>query len=55
MTSKTKLIILVIALLMLLYASIIGEGSAFNLLIIVIFIAGIKNYIDTRAEEKKEK
>ncbi len=53
MTSKTKLILLSIALLMLLYTSIIGDDSAFNLIAIILFTAGIKYYADTRAEEKK--
>ncbi len=53
MTSKTKLIIMTISFLMLLYASMLGEGSASNLIIIAFFIKSIKDYIDTRAEEKK--
>lgn len=53
MTSKTKLIIMTIVVLMLLYVSITSDDSSFNLIIIAFFIKSIKDYIDTRAKEKK--
>ena len=55
MTSKIRLIVILISFILLLYASMIGEGSAFNLVIIGAFAIGIKEYISLRTDEKNKK
>ncbi|WP_270642148.1 hypothetical protein [Paraclostridium sordellii] len=55
MTSKIRLIVILISFILLLYASMIGEGSAFNLVIIGAFAIGIKECISLRNDEKNKK
>lgn len=55
MTSKIKLIVLLISFILLLYASTIGEGSVFNIVIIGAFVIGIKEFINLRNDEKNNK
>lgn len=55
MTSKIKLIVILISFILLLYASTIGEGSVFNIVIIGAFVIGIKEFINLRNDEKNNK
>ncbi|MGL5756724.1 MAG: hypothetical protein ACRCYC_15445 [Paraclostridium sp.] len=54
MSNKTRLIMIVISSMLILYASMLGEGSAFNLVTIWLFVKGMKDCITKLIAERKE-
>lgn len=55
MSNKAKLIGIVISFILLLYASILGEGSAFNLVITILLAIGLKDCITALVTDIKDK
>ena len=55
MSNKAKLIGTVISFILLLYASILGEGNAFNPVIIILLAIGLKDCITTLVTDIKDK
>ncbi|GAA0865819.1 hypothetical protein [Paraclostridium tenue] len=55
MSNKAKLIGIVISFILLLYASILDEGNAFNPVIIILLLIGLKDCITTLVTDLKYK